>query len=155
MMENFVRESNKIEGIMRDPTPHEIEAHIDFVSLTEVTPETLAVFVSVIQPDAVLRDRVGLNVQVGSYIPPAGGPHIVTMLQELLDRGSALHPRNETKAYNQHIGYEKLHPFTDGNGRSGRALWLWHMHKNGMGRRALYLGFLHNFYYQTLGAGGK
>jgi hypothetical protein len=37
-------------------------------------------------------------------------------------------------------------PTTDGNGRSGRALWLWCM------RGRAPLGFLHQFYYQTLGA---
>lgn len=42
--------------------------------------------------------------------------------------------------------YETLHPFTDGNGRSGRALWLWAM--GGIHRAPL--GFLHHFYYQAL-----
>lgn len=44
-----------------------------------------------------------------------------------------------------HIAYEMLHPFTDGNGRSGRMLWAWQM-------RNFPLDFLHTFYYQTLNA---
>jgi hypothetical protein len=38
------------------------------------------------------------------------------------------------------------------NGRSGRAVWLWHMTLLGQQRRALAIGFLHNFYYQALAA---
>lgn len=49
-------------------------------------------------------------------------------------------------AYRCHVVYETLHPFTDGNGRSGRAVWLRQM---GWIVRAP-LGFLHHFYYQTL-----
>ena len=50
-----------------------------------------------------------------------------------------------------HLRYETLHPFMDGNGRSGRILWAWQMlhHDIAPGIR---LGFLHAFYYQTLAA---
>jgi Fic family protein len=37
----------------------------------------------------------------------------------------------------------------DGNGRSGRAIWLWQMLRQEGGAP---LGFLHHFYYQTLEA---
>ena len=42
------------------------------------------------------------------------------------------------------FGLSSNHPFTDGNGRSGRALWLWQMNNHAP------FGFLHTFYYQTL-----
>lgn len=80
----------------------------------------------------------GLNVVVGRYRPPLGGPNIRATLQKLLR-----HPHDP---YLIHQAYEALHPFTDGNGRSGRALWL---HMMG-GPDAVPLGFLHTWYYQSL-----
>lgn len=41
-----------------------------------------------------------------------------------------------------------LHPFMDGNGRTGRAVWAWAMQRDGQDPFAL--SFLHRFYYQTL-----
>jgi len=50
---------------------------------------------------------------------------------------------DRTHAFEVHLDYEHLHPFTDGNGRSARMLWAWQM-------REFPLGFLHTFYYQAL-----
>ena len=52
-------------------------------------------------------------------------------------------------AWQTHNDYENLHPFTDGNGRSGRMLWAWQMRNDD---DAMARGFLHTFYYQTLSA---
>lgn len=143
----FVQESNRIEGIFRDPTPDEIEATESFaLSASGPYLEDVISLVSVFAPGHRLRDSVGLNVRVGNYVAPAGGPNIRSDLECLLERIRRTEFRNDLEAYECHIAYEKLHPFTDGNGRSGRAIWLWMM-----GGRAP-LGFLHKFYYQTLAA---
>jgi hypothetical protein len=85
---------------------------------------------------------------VGNHIAPPSGPKIVEEFDLLLKRmaDDALTP------WAAHVAYETLHPYTDGNGRSGRAVWLWHMQSRGELDRALALGFLHTFYYQTLAA---
>lgn len=133
----FVRESNRIEGIQRGPSAAEIGEFLRFMNLKTVTVEELNRFVSVYQPGAVLRDKAGLDVRVGRHIPPRGGPEIRTRLEGLLDCCI------ESDPHFTHIQYETLHPFTDGNGRSGRMLWAWQM-------KEFPLGFLHHFYYQTL-----
>ncbi len=46
------------------------------------------------------------------------------------------------------VRYELLHPFSVGNGRSGRTLWAWCMLRRG--DDPFTLPFLHRFYYQTL-----
>jgi hypothetical protein len=139
----FVRESNRIEGIHRDPTRAEVEATDEFVYAEIMTVGRVKALVAVLQPNARIRDREGLNVRVGSHIAPPGGPQIVAALQGIL--GAMEDP------YDTHHQYETLHPFTDGNGRSGRALWLWQMLRNGYPIPAI--GFLRTWYYQSLQAG--
>ena len=144
----LVRESNAIENIHREPLPQEVDEFIRFMSLEEIAISDLEKFIEVYEPSGRLRDRRGRDVIVGNHVPPRGGPEIRELLEDLL-RGLT---RDETPygddAYCVHVTYETLHPFTDGNGRSGRMLWCWMM-----GDRAYQLGFLHRFYYQALSAG--
>ena len=141
-LDRFVAESNRIEGIHREPLAAEIRAHAAFIDLLRPSVSYLEVFVTAVQPGAVLRDKAGLDVRVGSHIAPAGGPFIRNELEFLLS--------GSRDPYEAHLAYEHLHPFTDGNGRSGRVLWLWQMMRCQDCAQAQSLGFLHTFYYQTL-----
>lgn len=142
-IEDFVTESNRIEGILREPTTAEIEAHKWFINLIRPAVGDLESLVSVVAPGTRLRDLPGINVRVGDHIAPAGGPEIRVALETILNK--AFTPDDPWQV---HIEYETLHPFTDGNGRSGRALWLWQM-------QTAPIGFLHQFYYQTLARVGR
>lgn len=141
-----VMESNRIEGIGRT-TKEQVAEHERFVNLPVVTVDDLVRFVSVYQPNAKLRNVEGLNVRVGNHNPPPGGWQVERDLRDLLDVAS----QNGEEPWDIHVKYEMLHPFTDGNGRSGRALWYWMMRCD----RLAGLGFLHAFYYQTLRAGAR
>lgn len=148
---DFIRESNRIEGIKREPTDAEIEEYSRFMALEQLEIRDFEQFVSVYAPGNYLRLKSNQNVQVGGYVAPRGGPRIVGLLQRIIDIANELKRTNPSgfsqKAqqiiFETHITYEQLHPFTDGNGRSGRMLWWWMMD------RCSY-GFLHYWYYQTL-----
>lgn len=137
---DFVRESNKIEGISRISAA-EVKATEAFRALDHIEVADVVKLVGVYAPHAQLRVLHGLNVRVGPHIPPPGGPPILANLESILMTAN----KGICSPYEVHQRYETLHPFTDGNGRSGRAIWLWQM-------RDAPLGFLHSYYYQSLQA---
>ncbi len=135
-IEDFVRESNRIEGI-EGVRETELDEMVRFMALEYITVAELERFVMVYQPGARLRDRIGMDVTVGNHLPLKGGPQVREALNDLLTGLNHLSP------FRIHRWYEHLHPFTDCNGRSGRALWAW-MHRD------LSKGFLREWYYQSL-----
>ncbi len=149
----FIRESNAIEGIHRKPSDDEIATAERFLKLDRIELADVDNFVAVYQPGAVLRDQPGLDVHVGEYVAPPGGQDIRAGLEELLADIVTSPPIHWTaqSPWAIHLRYERLHPFTDGNGRSGRMIWLWQMCRV-LGELPT-LSFLHQWYYSSLSEG--
>lgn len=141
----FLSESLRIEGIERAPSPAEIEATWRFLKLDRLTLAPVRRLQAVYAPGMPLRDQPGMNVWVGSYAAPPGGPEIGKRLTAVLKAAN-----KDADPWQTHVTFEKLHPFLDGNGRAGRAIWAWQMRRQG--RDPFALPFLHWWYYQTLAA---
>lgn len=137
----FIRESNRIERIEREVTSTEIDAYQDFLELEFLTVANVEDFVRAVEPGARLRRDPMDMCMVGDRVCPEPGTTLVADLMSLLEDIN----KKKIKALDAHVRYEWLHPFTDGNGRSGRAIWLWQMEMIGY-----QYSFLHLFYYQAL-----
>lgn len=137
----FQEESNRIEGI-NFVRAAEVVALERLLKSERLWTDDLISYVATVQPNAIIRDKASVpGVRVGNHIAPPSGPKLMTDLCMLLDRVNGV---GAVSAWEAHVEYERLHVFTDGNGRSGRALWLW-MHRGNAP-----LGFLHTWYYETL-----
>ncbi len=139
----FVRESNLIEGINREPTREEVEAHERVWRCFSISAQALGDFQAVVAPGKPLRENPGMNVRIGNHVPVEGGPHVLRALQKICRDAMG-----GQFVWTTHVEFEILHPYMDGNGRTGRALWMWQMHHTN--RDPFALSFLHRFYYQTL-----
>ncbi|MSR59811.1 MAG: Fic family protein [Planctomycetaceae bacterium] len=73
-----------------------------------------------------------IAVRVGSYVPPPPSD-VSGLMFELLEwwdqRASQLSPVLSSAIL--HYRFEAIHPFADGNGRTGRALALWELYRRG------------------------
>jgi Fic family protein len=73
-----------------------------------------------------------IRVKVGSYIPPSP-ERVGPMMSDLLKwwNGSAAMISPIISAAIVHHQFETIHPFADGNGRTGRMLSLWELYRRG------------------------
>lgn len=140
----FLTESNAIENIHRFPTKEEIAVSEEFLSSDKIFVSNICKLVDVYQPGAKLRDRIGMNVQVGNHVAPKGGEAIRRTLEFILNDANNM--KTEDQTHVTHLRYETLHPFMDGNGRSGRMIWLWQMRR----LNKTPASFLQWWYYQSL-----
>lgn len=146
---DFVRESNKIEGITSKPTGDQMAFVHSFLSIDKVDAGSMHAFLDFFEPKAEFRCKPGMNViihtgNVVNHRPIPGGPEVERKFEQVLEAANeGVHP------WIVHQEYETLHPYMDGNGRSGRILWAWQM-LNQKITPGISLGFLHAWYYQSL-----
>jgi len=102
----------------------------------KITDENVLALHAIIASDVMDQGRAGryrdMRVRVGAYLPPP--PEQVSgLMTELFDwwnkDAAQWSPVISSAAI--HYRFEEIHPFADGNGRTGRALALWELYRRG------------------------
>jgi Fic family protein len=134
-VKEFIRQSNMIEeDIGDDPKQHE-QSMVAWKMLMEHKGDLTNGLICRVQKVISLlqnmypghrgyyRDLMNYEVQVGGHIAPSS--YMVPFLMDnwLIDYGN---PKKDFDPKEAHIRFERIHPFADGNGRTGRMLLNWH-----------------------------
>ena len=73
-----------------------------------------------------------VSVRIGRFVPPAAG-QVSGLMRELLEwwdrQAEKFSPVISSAVL--HYRFEEIHPFADGNGRTGRAIALWELYRRG------------------------
>jgi Fic family protein len=79
------------------------------------------------------------QVRVGQYLPPPA-QDVSALMMELLDwwNGPSIELSPVLSSAILHYRFEEIHPFADGNGRTGRALSLWDLYRRGFDTHHLF-----------------
>lgn len=133
-MEKYIRESNLIEGI--DDPVEDAQSLSAWTWLSQQDnigcAELFELHKRIVknQNDLSPNEKGNyrfMQVYVGGYQPP-NALRVAELMEDWLHE---LAFYNDHDPKEQHIKFEKIHPFADGNGRTGRMLMWWHELKLG------------------------
>lgn len=124
-IEEFVTESNAIEGVYEQSAiDTSLDAWNHLIQQETLTESAIKTTHNILledrQPDIAGHYR-NIQVYINNERPPE--PAVVPALMEQLLEWT---PTTEDEIVKWHILFEQIHPFTDGNGRLGRLIYLYH-----------------------------
>ena len=128
----YISESNKIEGVydlsevMQSNKAWDYLKEVDALNFSEMF-ECHRLIMANLRSDIAGKLRK-VNVWVGGRKCPNPGS-VKRGLMMLLYK---VPPTTALKALDWHITFEKIHPFEDGNGRTGRMIYWWHCKRLGL-----------------------
>jgi Fic family protein len=160
-IEEFLRESNAIEGVYDDDSL--VQALEAWKFLIEQKKLTVGVILKthkiLMLNQNLLPSDKGYFRNVMVYIggkPALNALHIRERMEHLVDNieDAITNGRKETELWKEyicqdhHVQYEKIHPFIDGNGRTGRMFMNWERLQLGLPLLIIHVGEEQMEYYK-------
>ena len=133
-------EAQIVAGPIRTPHPADLRALARLLALPELTVDVVKEYVAALA-DCPLGS-LGISGEAFGIL------RLHTGLEEILGRMN----RDEASPWSLYVDFEVLHPFLDGNGRAGRALWAWQMLRFRPDLVGTALAFVHPAAYAALEA---
>lgn len=132
-LEIFLQESNAIEDVWDDESY--LQANKAFHALdkcTKLTPWYIKSVHEILMKGKLEKEETGQWRKCGVWIGGVPGRPWYA-IPELIDNWCEMvqHYKTAKDIQHAHVEFERIHPFVDGNGRTGRILWQWlRLHNN-------------------------
>jgi fido (protein-threonine AMPylation protein) len=131
---NWIRESNLIEGIDDPREDERCERAWKELQRKKWNQETILWLHKRIM--WVLNRKIAgqyryCNVQVGSHVA-VNWDEVPGQMMAWIWNAKYAHERGEEEIKKYHVEFERIHPFVDGNGRTGRMIMNWQRKKGGL-----------------------
>ena len=140
----FLDHSNRIEGVHDDRSLHDaIEAWLHLSKLEKLSrPQVCKVHRMLMRNQALAMSEKGayriIPVYIGRHeamkaaLIPIAMKEWMTAMNQFPNRPKISTEEKEHRSKVLHVKYEKIHPFVDGNGRTGRMFMNWWRIRNGL-----------------------
>lgn len=131
---DFLQQSNYIENVIdSDSLDKAVEAWYYMKSLSKIEPSNIKRMHKILMEGKLPKHQLGHYRSVPVFVGGREGYPAAELTHHVREWTiRANQPMTEEEIKEHHVLYEKIHPFFDGNGRTGRILMNWQRIKNGL-----------------------
>jgi Fic family protein len=147
-LETFLQESNAIEDVWDDESYLQaLQAWHALEKAPRLSPYYIKLVHGILMKGKLEKEETGEWRKCAVYIGGREGRPWYA-IPELIDNWCEMvqHYKTAKDIQHAHVEFERIHPFVDGNGRTGRILWQWLRLKNNLPLKIIYEGKKWDYY---------